>query len=47
MELAMFAHLWAHQKQDYASNSGGNFYNEALGYTVLRILERSKPSFNQ
>lgn len=26
MELAMVAHLWAHQKQDYASNSGGNFY---------------------
>lgn len=32
MNLAMVAHLWAHQKQDYASNSGGNFYfqNESI-----------------
>lgn len=26
MELAMVAHLWAHQNQEYASNSAGDFY---------------------
>ena len=41
----MVAHLWAHQMQDHARNSGSNFYfHDEHIYSYLSLIHISEPT---